>query len=268
MDDSVNWTAIIAIIGAAAWMPQIIKWIYAAFTKAQITFIFDSVSQIGFSTSGPIFNITIAITNEHKAIVIHNMQIEIVHNDSGEKHTFGWQGIVNTLGTLSAGEQKVPFEKDQNAIAIKIGAGELEERFIRFQSIAFLEEIKPLFSRGADRLNIMRKKGTDNYDEFLSSDEIIKLKEVMEHSFCWKPGHYKCSIISESTKPFKVKDNKFSFTLQVVDIEKLKFNTDLIHQDIENKVRASQPDFKQIPVPWQWVNPKIILNHKSIKGES
>lgn len=260
------WTIIIAIIGALAWLPQIIRWIYDAFTKPQVTFVIDRIGQVGFTTYGPIFNIRIAISCEHKAIVIYDMQIEIVH-ESGEKHLFGWQGIVNEFGTMAAEGKKMPIKTDQNAIAIKIGAAELVERFIRFQEIALLEKLEGLVSKAEDRLNMMQKECPDYHDKFLSSDEIVKLIEANKHAFCWKEGHYECTIISKSSHPFKVKDNKFSFTLSVANVDKLEMNSDSIRLDIEDVIKGNRSDFNLNNVIWQWVNPRLTKYGKSIKGE-
>ncbi len=49
-------TDIIAAIGAAAWLPQIISWVSAISTKPRLRFVPEETSEIGYTFFGPIFN--------------------------------------------------------------------------------------------------------------------------------------------------------------------------------------------------------------------
>ena len=52
---------IVAIIGAAAWTPQIITWLYRVLTQPKVSIHLHSLPQIGYNTLGPIFNASLAL---------------------------------------------------------------------------------------------------------------------------------------------------------------------------------------------------------------
>jgi hypothetical protein len=57
---------ILAILGALAWLPQLIIFISKWLTKPKLTIITDKDLEIGYTTFGPIFNFQIAFLAEKK----------------------------------------------------------------------------------------------------------------------------------------------------------------------------------------------------------
>ena len=88
----------VAIIGAAAWMPQIITWLYRFFSKPKITLYPHCNPQIGYTTLGPIFNIDLALLSEKKAVVLNNFYINITH-ENGASYTFDWNSLSELRNT-------------------------------------------------------------------------------------------------------------------------------------------------------------------------
>ena len=261
-----SWYEIAAVVGALAWVPQIISWIYNAVVKPSITFVVDHTAEVGFTTNGPIFNLTLAINAERKGVVLHGLQVILTHQ-SGEKHVFTWQGIVNRMGTMTAEGTRMPFEKDQNAIAIKISAGELEERFIRFQESEIVQKRNEHLSSAIDRMNRLKKESPNYHDALLKSDEVSTYIEMLKHSNFWKPGKYDCKIVAKSSTRYKVHADEFSFSLSVPDVEKLGENLELIDKEVENSIKAEKNEYAPHSVEWQWVNPVLVRPNKILKRD-
>ena len=53
---------IAAYIGAGAWIPQIISWIYKRMSHPIVKIVADSQAEIGYSYYGPIFNLNLTIS--------------------------------------------------------------------------------------------------------------------------------------------------------------------------------------------------------------
>lgn len=91
-----NW---IAIIGAAAWIPQILSWIYRLTTKPIVNLYLHEIPEVGFTSSGPIFNVNFALLCEKKDLVLNGIKVKIQH-EHGEEHVFDWQGISEDLSRV------------------------------------------------------------------------------------------------------------------------------------------------------------------------
>lgn len=48
-----TWIGWVAIIGAAAWVPQVIFFLYNFFAKPKLKFIPQSTIEVGYSSLGP-----------------------------------------------------------------------------------------------------------------------------------------------------------------------------------------------------------------------
>ena len=47
-----NWAELVACIGAAAWLPHILRWFYIWFSKPELRFVPESSVEIGYTTLG------------------------------------------------------------------------------------------------------------------------------------------------------------------------------------------------------------------------
>ncbi len=60
MSLNLNTTDIVAYLGAAAWLPQILNWIFIYFTKPAVTITPDKFASLGYTTFGSIFNLRLS----------------------------------------------------------------------------------------------------------------------------------------------------------------------------------------------------------------
>jgi hypothetical protein len=122
----------IAILGALAWTPHLITLTKNYFTKPKVSIITSRSAELGFTTLGPILNLHLAFSVEHKDVVVSDIKIRLKHS-SGEERIFEWQGIKQNVGRMTTPDAgSMPFEKEHSVLAIKLNQTQIEERFIRF----------------------------------------------------------------------------------------------------------------------------------------
>lgn len=137
-------TEIAAYLGAAAWLPQIIYWIYRLYITPQITIVPDKLLELSFTSLGPSLNLRMAFSADRKDAIIDSFEVILKHED-GEERTLRWSGMNETFSevTDSMGNRQV-ISKEQPAIAFKIGTESLLEKFVRFHEPRFYDSMRPL----------------------------------------------------------------------------------------------------------------------------
>ena len=248
---------ILAILGALAWLPFLIKVIRDILIIPEVRIITQRSAEIGFTTFGPIFNTRIAFAVSHKDLVISSIKIKLKH-ESGEIKIFSWQGIIQRLGEMRVYEgSSIPWEKEQSVLAIKLNQKEVEERLIRFQEDDYHAKKDEYDIKSMKKLAYLQEKGGDYNEEFLKSEEIKDLILFIKQWFNWKQGEYEIIFDVESPDNFKLKDNVYKFLLTPMDIEALEKNKGLIELAYEDFVNFDLPGYNQNKPLWNWRNPII-----------
>lgn len=85
-----------AILGALAWLPQIISWIYHWLQKTKISVYHEKEAEAGFVNFGNAFNIRLSFLARRKHALIDNIELCITDKD-GVSHTFKWILYSETL---------------------------------------------------------------------------------------------------------------------------------------------------------------------------
>ena len=81
----------LAVIGAFAWLPTIIQWIRNYLKKPKLTKVSGKSFDVGFTTFGPIINMSLAFLSENKKALINKVQLELVHeNNDTQKFSWVW----------------------------------------------------------------------------------------------------------------------------------------------------------------------------------
>lgn len=243
----------IAIIGALAWVPPIYNKIRFYFTKPKIRIITQKSASVGFTTSGPIFNLGLAFSVENKDIVISDLKIRIKH-ESGEEKIFEWQGITQQVGKLTAPDSSVmPFEKEQSVLAIKLNQKDIEERFIRCQEGSFISAKSEYEAKAVRKISYLQSEGKYIAPEFLREQEMTELYSFIKHAFSWKQGLYKLTIEIQSPEKFKLVDNQRKFILSHLDVELLGKNKEFIEREYK-RVMLGKLEQDEV-FSWSWCNP-------------
>lgn len=127
--DIMNW---IAVIGAAAWTPQIVTWIYRICTKPKVTLYVNRICQIGYTGFGPIFNIDLALMSERKAITLNNLSVNIKH-ENGASYIFDWDGLSESLSEIQSPSEFTSVKKSYLPLVVRITDTGIAQVMVRFQ---------------------------------------------------------------------------------------------------------------------------------------
>ncbi len=252
-----SFTDLAAVVGALAWLPPIFVAIRGWMTRPQVRVITQPSPEIGFTTLGPILNLRVALTVTHKDIVITGIRLRVTH-ESGEQAFFSWRGIVQRMGTMNYPQVgAVPFEKELNVLAMKISQKDVEERFIRFQSLDFLERKAELDAISVKKLTHMRQAQPFDADAFLKSQEMSDVYAHVRQSFSWKPGGYRLQVLLESPDPFAIVDDEYAFNLSPLDSQNVADNLRHVEQFFANEVVPQAPGVPATQIAWKWVYPDM-----------
>lgn len=244
---------ITAILGALAWLPQIIKWIINWFKKPKLKIIGDNEVQIGYISLGSVLNISMSFISEHKSSLIENMELEIYDkNSSVYKLKWAWFG--ETYYELKAPFTSATMGKQQKAIAFISYKDTLIEKLVGFQSVEFRERKKDLIHKINQLIENQKYTQKVNEDAIRQSSEYIDLMRLYDESLIWKRGNYsaicKVYILGNKT-PFTY---DFKFSLTETDINNLKSNIKLAKLIIE---KSYFPDNNKLEGDWLWATPAI-----------
>ncbi len=230
---------IAAYIGAGAWIPQIINWIYKRMSHPIVKIVADSRVEIGYTSFGPIFNLNLVLSVLKKDILIDKITVKLKHEE-GDEHEFIWQGMRETLSELTNlyGE-KVFQEKEQPAIAVKLTTSHLVEKFVRFQEGKFKTSSQILNDKFIthSKFLISQKKG---YEEALKSKEYHELIELFKNRLWWKTGDYTVTFSANSSSKFTMDSSKYTFSLSSRDVEELNKNMGHIERTYEIIVQGGE----------------------------
>ena len=252
---------IAAYIGAAAWVPHIVSWIYRKIIQPVVTIIPDKYAQVGFTSYGPIFNLQMAFSTENKDLILDGFELRLQHLD-GDTYTMRWAGFSETFSEITdATGNRQTISRDQIPIALKIGTESLIEKFIRFQEPRYHEIDRPVISNLIGHFNFLKRSKPEDYiSQTLSSKELYSVHEARQKAFWWKPGQYQIELKLSSPKKFKITHSLYNFELTSVDINRLKENITTTEIELKNLILSNMPDFRSEAINWNWANVNV---HKS-----
>ncbi len=247
---------LIALIGALAWLPQLIRLLRAWLKQPEVRIIAEQRIELGFTIFGPLLNIRVAFAVKNKDIVISGVKIHLRH-DSGEDKVFSWHSIVqNMLQMNYPSTGPIPFEKELSVLAIKLSPDEVERR-IRFHEPSFQTKKETFEEAVTKTLIYMQASGKDDFKPILNSEEMQELYSFIRQSFNWKSGTYQLKFEVDSPQPFALKDYNYEFTLTPTEIEHLGRNKDLIEKSYEYQFFPSTEPDSQAQLSWAWRYPAM-----------
>jgi len=250
----IDW---VAVVGALAWTPPVFKYVKDVMTKPEVRIIAQPSTEIGFTTVGSIFNLRIALTVKNHDVVLTGIRLQIRH-ESGEIRIFQWQAVVQKMGQMNYPQVgAVPFEKESGVLAIKILEKDIEERFIRFQEVSFINSKFEIEQKALKKLAYLKQKGEVGYANFLNGEEMSELYSFIKQSNVWKQGRYTVTFELSSPEQFKVVNNVYEFNLSPVDIEALEDNKKLIEAAYHNDYIPAAEGETRPELPWKWRYPAL-----------
>lgn len=258
----------IAIIGAAAWTPQIIAWIYRFLTKPVISLHLHSEPEIGYTTYGPIFNVRFALLSEKKDAILKKISVNLKH-ESGSSYVFDWAGLSEDLSEIQNPiGPPMSIKKTALPLVVKILHTGVAQVFVRFQHDRFKKGFKNIFSAALDKYALLKRQGKikteECVDKLASEKEFDDVVKLFNSEFIWIAGKYTVTFVFESSHKFKYEKEDYSFMLTQDDIDLLRKNIDNIKKDIiQNAKMDNLPDFKAEEIVWLWRHPELTKIIKS-----
>jgi hypothetical protein len=239
---------ILAVLGALAWLPQLVVFIKNLIIKPKIKIIPGNQLEIGFTTFGPIINTNLALVAENKKALIDNIEIELTH-ENNDTQRFKWKWIEETLHVVDLPDFKgsLPTRKNQTAIALNIPKDDLIEKKIGFQQNTFQSEQNKIVQNTIeDAINLV--KAEKPLVDLHISKNFNDLKNLFQNGFNWKVGKY--SIL------FKIYENSrrnpftktITFKMTSLDINNLKTNIDKCLSELERTYINAKIEYPS----WSW----------------
>jgi virulence-associated protein VapD len=239
---------ILAVLGALAWLPQLFIFIREIFTKPVIKIIPENQLEIGFTTYGPIINMTIAIISEKQKALIDNIEVELTH-ENNDIQKFKWKWFEETLHTVDLPDQSLPTRKNQTAIALNLQKDQLVEKKIGFQQKSFQSEQKTIVQNTIEEAINLSKAGKEN-KELMATKNYNDLNSLYQNGFNWKVGKYsiKYKVYENSLKTPFIKEVIFKMTS--LDVSNLTNNIEKCHTEIERNYVGTEFENPT----WNWAN--------------
>lgn len=247
---------IAAIVGAAAWLPQIGTWIYRAVVTPRLEFVPAPAPELGFTSLGPILNIRAALSCGRKDAIVENMRIVLRH-ERGREIELTWASLNETISQIrGAGGETTDVSKWQPAIALKLSTLTLVEKLIGFQDTRFHSDERALVLAVVEHHNHLKKTRADFADETLRSKQFADLIDFHRRSMCWEVGRYNMTAFIHVIGMKRPTTRKWQFSLVGADIERLQ-------QNVEEVARYSRETIVPPPLDarrdylWNWINPAL-----------
>ena len=122
---------ITAVLGALAWMPQIIKWIVSWLRKPKLNIICDNEAQVGYIAFGSVLNVNLSFISKHKSSLVENMEL-IIKDNNNSTYNLNWAWYGETYYELKAPFASATMGKQQKAIAFVSYRDALVEKLVGF----------------------------------------------------------------------------------------------------------------------------------------
>ena len=245
----------LAIIGAFAWLPTIIQWIKEYFNKPILTIVSGIQAEIGFTSFGPIINLSLAFLSEKKKAMVNKVELELVH-ENNDTQKFSWVWFEELLYSMDLPDfQQINTKRNQSAIAIKIGVDELIEKKVGFQQNTFKNEYDKHYKQLTEDAIEFYQLGKSP-EELKITTSYRQLYDLLTNSFNWKVGKYKVKISAHISTDNIIANHEFNFSLSSLDVKLLHTNIENCHLNLAKTFIVKETEVRQ----WQWVNASKLIS--------
>ena len=244
---------IIAILGALAWLPQIFSWIYNWLKKPKISIYHDGEAEVGYIKNGNAFNLRFSFLARDKHALIDDIELHLTDKD-GARHILKWMWYSETFYELQGPAGNSTMAKQQNAIAINAFRDVLIEKFIGFQSVAFLEKRKLLAYKLTTLVENQKINGAVDMEAVKRSHEYNELIRLYKNSLLWKVGEYSAIAKIHIADTNETIEHAFSFRLSELEIDTLNKNIEFAKYVVDCEFIDTT---QQLTGAWLWAKPTI-----------
>jgi hypothetical protein len=247
---------IVAIIGAAAWVPQIVRWVYKALRKAKLELISAPKLVLGYTSSGPFLQLTASVSSQNRDVIVTKMNISRRHQ-SGEQRRLQWSSVTESLASFQVPTESpvaMNMSKPQSVLAIKATTETLSERHIAFIDLRFVGELQDKVNLAREHFKYLSGEVTEPTEQMLHSKEFKEAQQFSTESIFWREGVYRLDleILGRQLNTPHLEVLRINLTRQ--DIEEMQLNVDLVRQDLKNQIIGLPRAY----VNWHFIYPFVI----------
>jgi len=257
--DAIDW---VAIVGAAAWTPQIITWVGRALTRPKVSLYLHSQPQIGYTTFGPIFNATLALLSEKKDSILNKFSVRLRH-ENGASYIFDWDGLSEDISEIQTYIGPTIYQKKTSLpLVVKVLHTGVAQVFVRFQHKQFKTNLKEASASAINKFNFLKTSGKlkteEDIDALVSDKEFGEIINLFNSEFIWSAGKYTVTFVFSSPHKFKYEKSEYAFKLSQENIDNLRKNIGNIKNELmQTAKRGVIQDFKSKEIIWQWIYPEL-----------
>lgn len=239
---------VIAIVGAAAWIPQLIKW----FKRTSLELLTASTIRIGFTTFGPFVQLPVSISSQNQDVIVTNMTVRIRHQ-SQEERVFSWTHITEPLMHIQVPTgESVPFNRQQSVLAVKVIQEALTEKIVVFGDTRFIATMQKAINTARDHFNYLKDQGEEVKDMF-HSKEFIQAERLSTENMFWREGAYSVEVKVLGKELRSPHRETFDLTLTRSEVDDLHANLALVKENLNNLIMKGDDTRPQ----WLFTQPTI-----------
>ncbi|HEX8503537.1 MAG TPA: hypothetical protein VF659_23335 [Pyrinomonadaceae bacterium] len=253
-----TWTEWVALIGAAAWLPQIGQWIYALAAKPKLKVLPAPTVSIGYNILGPIVNLMVSISAERRDAVVEKITLKIRH-EKGEERQLTWKVLDETFSQVRTHTgESAEYIKNQPAIALKVSTLLLVEKTIGFQDFEFQAKSQELTGRLEEEYEFLKKRhqSEDVINQILQTKDYTKARDFFNDYYYWREGRYTFQMQLHEVRRRKPHIEKFEVILSKADVELLRENCKYLEDYVRAQILSEGNKETKFP-SWNWSSPQI-----------
>jgi hypothetical protein len=247
---------IAAYIGAAAWLPQLLQWLYTWLRQPKLKLLSGETIGACYNHFGPVVTLTTAISCDRRDALIRKVILKITH-EKGEKRQLTWVWLSETQMQISipTGET-LDFAKNQPALALKVGPQMLAEKKITFSDREFQTRYAEITEMLLRQYDYLKKTVNDAEDSLIKTREFMDAQDFFNKNFYWKEGRYDFDVELEIVGRSSRHKERFVVVFTTPDVGALQENTPLYESQVRAMLKLR--DGQQAAWPqWKWVNPTV-----------
>jgi len=246
---------IVAIVGAAAWAPQIIQWINEARKKPKLELIPAPTVVLGYTPAGPVIQLAASISSQNRDVIVTEMIVRVQH-ESREERLLKWSSVAETLASFNVPEiPGLSMNKTQNVLAVKAITETLTEKYLTFNDSHFQRQAQEKINVAREHFNYLSGQVKEPAQEIIRSKEFQQAVQFLTDSVFWREGTYVLEVQVSGKQLKGVHREAFQVTLTRREIEGLQANLQLIEEGLQEYVTSGQ----RIQKPWAFIHPSIRL---------
>lgn len=247
-----DWiTFAIALVGAGAWIPQIVAWL----RRPEIFIVFGEIAEVSFMNFGAVINVPVSIASFRRAALVESISLLVTHQQ-GTQHTYKCVGLSESSTARSSSGETTLFGRESKVHTLALAQDSAAERLILFREESMSAAVVNLLHKTmllGDRL-----RATDGQDwrpAMERSPEFAEWSNLVRDGNPWRSGEYSCVLTARVRQLPNAVQAHFSFTLTDADIVAMRNDRTAWELFVRNQILQHQPPLPR-PQPY-FANPVI-----------